>query len=68
MKKALIFLSFLGFFTLGVGNTSNAARDETCVTEVFDCGDGRGSLGLVCGSSTEEMEKAEDEMLEVICG
>jgi hypothetical protein len=49
IKKATLISVFLVAFSLV------SLASYTCLSVVIDCGDGRGTIGLACGNSTQEI-------------
>lgn len=66
MKRIYYYLFVIGI--LFFGSTKISFAGETCFTGKVDCGDGTGSLTLICGETDDEIFEEMIEMVDVICG
>lgn len=62
IKKATLISVFLVAFSLV------SLASYTCLSVVIDCGDGRGTIGLACGNTAEEIAQEALLLAEAFCG
>lgn len=70
MKKNIIKTGFtMLMLVLGLTFTNNAnAKELSCISVPIDCGDGRGTIGLACGYTAEEIAQEALQLAEAFCG
>jgi hypothetical protein len=67
MKKILKLTLLLGFLFIGSHFADCEEKTQTCFFVPVDCGNGKGSIALVCGTTTMDILIEVDEMARVIC-